>query len=212
MYQGYGQPEVLPIAMMGPWQRFAKDVPGSQLLRACGMPLPFAQLQIGGEDNKPVQPGEAGEIVAKCEAQMRGFWNNPEATAERIVDGWVKTGDIGRLDANGYLYALDRADDMAISSGFNIHPAELENVIAAHPVRRGVREGPSISHGERTGQALFPSPRQRQTAGQGRVAFRSAAQDAGRKDQTQGTSRAVLGWSGAQGRRQLTTCAARLRE
>jgi long-subunit acyl-CoA synthetase (AMP-forming) len=80
------------------------------------MPLPFAQLQIWDEDNNRVPPGEAGEIVAKCEGQMRGFWNNPEATAERIVDGWVKAGDIGRLDANGYLYMLDRADDMVILS------------------------------------------------------------------------------------------------
>lgn len=133
MYQGYGQTEVLPVAMMGPRQWFARDVPGSQPLRACGMPLPFAQLQIWDEDNNPVPPGEAGEIVAKTEGQMQGFWNNPTATAERIVDGWVKTGDIGRLDANGYLYMLDRADDMVISGGFNIYPAELENVIAAHP-------------------------------------------------------------------------------
>lgn len=80
-----------------------------------------------------MQPGEVGESVAKCEGQMRGFWNNPEATAERIVDGWVKTGDIGRLDANAYHYMLDRADDMVISGGFNIYPVELENVIAAHP-------------------------------------------------------------------------------
>ena len=123
MYQGYGQTEVLPIAMMGARQWFAKDVPGSR-------PLPFAELQIWDEDNKPVRPGET---VAKCEGQMRGFWNNPEATAERIVDGWVKTGDIGRLDANGYLYMLDRADDMVVSGGFNIYPAELESVIAAHP-------------------------------------------------------------------------------
>ncbi|MBR2813537.1 MAG: AMP-binding protein [Reyranella sp.] len=133
MYQGYGQTEVLPVAMMGPRQWFAKDVPGSQPLRACGMPLPFAQLQIWDEENQPVPPGEAGEIVAKTEGQMQGFWNNPEATAERIVNGWVKTGDIGRLDANGYLYMLDRADDMVISGGFNIYPAELENIIAAHP-------------------------------------------------------------------------------
>jgi acyl-CoA synthetase (AMP-forming)/AMP-acid ligase II len=233
MYQGYGQTEVLPIAMMGPRQWFAKDVPGSQ-------PLPFAELQIWDEDNKPVRPGET---VAKCEGRMRGFWNNPEATAERIVDGWVKTGDIGRLDANGYLYMLDRADDMVISGGFNIYPAELESVIAAHPdvvevavfgipderwgeqvavnrdpaVRGGVRDGRSVSHGERTGRALRRSPWQLQGAGQGRVASRSAIQDAGRKDSsrtgcTLGTSRAVLGWSGAQGRRQLTTCAARLRE
>ncbi len=65
MYQGYGQTEVLPVAMMGPRQWFAKDVPGSQPLRACGMPLPFAQLQIWDEENQPVPPGEAGEIVAE---------------------------------------------------------------------------------------------------------------------------------------------------
>ena len=132
LYQGYGQTEVLPVAIMGPRQWFA-DVPGSAPLRACGRPLPFAQLQIWGEDNKPVPVGESGEIVAKADGQMKGFWNDPKATAERIVDGWIKTGDIGRLDANGYLYMLDRADDMVISGGFNIYPAELENVIAAHP-------------------------------------------------------------------------------
>lgn len=133
MYQGYGQTEVLPVAMMGPRQWFARDVAGSTPLRACGMPLPFAQLQIWDDDGKPLPAGAVGEIVAKADGQMKGFWNNPEATRERIVDGWVKTGDIGRLDENGYLYMLDRADDMVISGGFNIYPAELENVIAAHP-------------------------------------------------------------------------------
>lgn len=133
MYQGYGQTEVLPIAMMGPRQWFATDVPGSQPLRACGMPLPFAQLQIWDENDQPVPVGEVGEIVAKTDGQMKEFWNDPEATAKRIVRGWVKTGDIGRLDKNGYLYMLDRADDMIISGGYNIWPAELENVITDHP-------------------------------------------------------------------------------
>jgi acyl-coenzyme A synthetase/AMP-(fatty) acid ligase len=110
MYQGCGQTEILPVAMMDPRQWFAKDVPDSQPLRACGMPLPFAELQIWNENNQPVPPGEAGEIVAKTDGQMQGFWNNLQATAERMVDGWVKTGDIGRLDASGYLYRLDRAD------------------------------------------------------------------------------------------------------
>ena len=64
---------------------------------------------------------------------MRGFWDNDEATAERMRDGWVLTGDIGRLDENGYLYVLDRKDDMIISGGFNIWPAELENVLTDHP-------------------------------------------------------------------------------
>src|SRR5260370_1494006 len=97
------------------------------------MPLRFAESQIWNENNQPVPPGEAGEIVAKADGQTQGFWNNPQATAERMVDGWVKTGDIGRLDANGYLHMLDCADDMMISGGFNIYPAALEHVIAAHP-------------------------------------------------------------------------------
>lgn len=132
MYQGYGQTEVVPIAMMGPKQWFA-EVPGSQPLRACGLPLPFSQLEIWDEDNKPVPSGTVGEIVGKCDGQMTGFWNDPKATAERIVDGWVKTGDVGYLDANGYLYMIDRAGDMIVSGGFNIYPAELENALCDHP-------------------------------------------------------------------------------
>ena len=73
---------------------------------------------------------EVGEIVAKSDGMMTGFWNNEEATRERLVDGWVKTGDLGRIDANGYLYVVDRADDMIISGGYNIWPAEIENAIA----------------------------------------------------------------------------------
>jgi len=133
LYQGYGQTEVLPVAMMGPRQWFATDVPGSNPLRACGMPLPYAQLQIWDEHNRPVAAGEVGEIVARADGQMKGFWNDPAGTAERMVDGWVKTGDVGRLDANGYLYMLDRAGDMIISGGYNIYPAEVENVLLAHP-------------------------------------------------------------------------------
>ncbi|MFK7964355.1 MAG: class I adenylate-forming enzyme family protein [Burkholderiaceae bacterium] len=131
MYQGYGQTEVLPVAMMGPAQWYA-DIDGSTPLRACGMPLPFAQIQIWDEDNLELPRGEVGEIVAKSDGQMTGFWNNPEATAERVVRGWVKTGDMGRLDKNGYLYIVDRADDMIISGGYNIWPMELENVISDH--------------------------------------------------------------------------------
>ena len=132
LYQGYGQTEVLPVAMMGPRQWFA-EVEGSTPLRSCGMPLPFAQLEIRDEDNNPVPVGQSGQIAAKADGQMSGFWNNPEATAERLIDGWVLTGDVGRLDENGYLYMLDRSDDMIISGGYNIWPAELENVISDHP-------------------------------------------------------------------------------
>ncbi len=131
LYQGYGQTEVVPIAMMGPRQWFA-ELEGSTPLRACGIALPYAELEIWDEENQPLPYGSVGEIVAKTEGQMAGFWNNSEATAERIVNGWVKTGDVGMLDKNGYLYMMDRVDDMIISGGNNIWPAEIENVISDH--------------------------------------------------------------------------------
>jgi acyl-CoA synthetase (AMP-forming)/AMP-acid ligase II len=132
LYQGYGQTEAVPVAMMGPRQWFAK-VEGSNPLRAAGLPLPFADLEIRDENNHPVPAGEQGEIVVRCDGQMNGFWNDPEETDKRIVDGWIPSGDIGRLDRNGYLYVIDRKDDMIISGGYNIWPAELENVINDHP-------------------------------------------------------------------------------
>ena len=117
---------------MAPQQWFA-EIEGSEPLRACGMPLPFAELEIRDEANRPLPPGETGQIVVRCDGQMSGFWEDPAATRERLVDGWVLTGDIGRIDANGYVYMLDRAGDMIISGGYNIYPAELENVLASHP-------------------------------------------------------------------------------
>ena len=132
LWQGYGQTEVLPVSMMGPRQWFG-EVEGSQPLRSCGLALPFAEVEIWDEDNRPVTAGEVGEIVARADGMMTGFWNNEEATRERLVDGWIKTGDLGRLDTNGYLYMVDRADDMIISGGFNMWPAEIENAIANHP-------------------------------------------------------------------------------
>jgi acyl-CoA synthetase (AMP-forming)/AMP-acid ligase II len=133
LWQGYGQTEVVPIAMMGPAEWFG-DVAGSEPLRSCGKVLPFADIEIRDvETGEPLPIGSDGEIVARCDGQMNGFWNDALATNERVVDGWVRTGDIGRIDHNGYLYVLDRANDMIISGGFNIYPAELENVVASMP-------------------------------------------------------------------------------
>jgi acyl-CoA synthetase (AMP-forming)/AMP-acid ligase II len=132
LYQGYGQSECFPLTMMGPEEWFA-DVPGSEPLRSCGRPLPLCDVAIWDADNNPLGPGEEGEIVGRCDGQIDFFWENPEETAERIVDGWMKTGDVGMLDANGYVYVLDRQHDMIISGGFNIYPNELENAISEHP-------------------------------------------------------------------------------
>jgi acyl-CoA synthetase (AMP-forming)/AMP-acid ligase II len=135
LYQGYGQTEALPVCMMGPEEWFS-EVEGSNPLRSAGRALPFAYLQIRDADDpeRELPLGDEGEIAIKCDGQMLGFWDNDQATSERMTtDGFVLTGDIGRLDDNAYLYVLDRKDDMIISGGFNIWPAELENVIQDHP-------------------------------------------------------------------------------
>jgi acyl-CoA synthetase (AMP-forming)/AMP-acid ligase II len=133
LWQGYGQTEAVPITMMGPHEWFA-TIDGSEPLRSCGKPLPFADIEIRDPDTGAALPlGEAGEIVVRCDGQMTGFWEDPGATSERLVDGWVRTGDLGRIDRNGYVYVLDRANDLIISGGFNIYPAELENVASSVP-------------------------------------------------------------------------------
>jgi acyl-CoA synthetase (AMP-forming)/AMP-acid ligase II len=132
LFQGFGQTEAVPVAIMGPEEWFG-EIEGSTPMRAAGRIVPHAQVQIRSEDGAILPIGEEGEIVAKVEGQMRGFWGDEELTKTRLVDGWVYTQDIGRLDANGFLYVLDRADDMIVSGGFNIWPAELETVIADHP-------------------------------------------------------------------------------
>ncbi len=159
LYQGYGQTEVLLISFMGPRQWFAK-VEGSNPLRSCGLVMPFADVEIWDESNTPVPLGQPGQIVARTDGQMTGFWEDPKATAERMVDDWVLTGDIGVLDANGYLYLLDRADDMIISGGFNIWPAELENAIASHPavLEVAVFGVPDTRWGETPLAVVVPKP------------------------------------------------------
>jgi len=132
LFQGYGQTEAVPLSMMGPEDWFA-DVDGSTPLRSAGRVSPYALVEIRDDSDRRVALGQEGEIVAKVDGQMRGYWGDDELSATRLIDGWVHTNDIGRLDANGYLYVLDRADDMIVSGGFNIWPAELETVIADHP-------------------------------------------------------------------------------
>ena len=87
---------------------------------------------VDAQDNE-LPPGEAGEIVARGEVVMRGYWNNPEASAEALRGGWLHTGDIGMFDERGYLFLLDRAKDMIISGGNNVYPREVEEVIIQHP-------------------------------------------------------------------------------
>jgi acyl-CoA synthetase (AMP-forming)/AMP-acid ligase II len=101
-------------------------------LASAGHPNPFVELRLEGEDGEPVATGEVGEIVVRGDNVMRGYWGKPEQTATTIrPDGWALTGDLGRFDADGYLYIVDRKRDMIVSGGYNVYPAEVENAISA---------------------------------------------------------------------------------
>lgn len=128
LFQMYGQTEAVPVSFMGPHEWFSSG-PDSDRVRSAGRIMPFAELEIRDIDNKSLPIGEEGEIAIRCDGQMTGVWGDPDLTARRLRDGWVLTGDIGRLDEHGYLYVVDRVDDMIVSGGFNIWPAELEQAI-----------------------------------------------------------------------------------
>jgi acyl-CoA synthetase (AMP-forming)/AMP-acid ligase II len=135
--QFYGQTEATPIVWMTPKDWFGK-VEGSEPLLAAGRVMPFGRIEIRDDGNRALPAGEVGEIAIQVDGQISEIWNSPELSKQRIVDGWVLTGDIGRIDGNGYLYLSDRKDDLIISGGFNIWPAELEMVIGDLPQVREV--------------------------------------------------------------------------
>lgn len=109
-------------------------VVGSPRLRAAGLPYPCVEVRVvDPEDGAPLPVGASGEVWLRSPAAMVEYWANPEATARTLVDGWVRTGDVGVLDEDGYLYLRDRLNDMIVVGGENVYPAEVENVIATHP-------------------------------------------------------------------------------
>ena len=107
---------------------------GSPRMRSVGKPLAGVEPKILDEAGNPVPVGTVGEIATRSAKNMRGYWNNPEATAATIdAEGWLRTGDAGYLDEDGYLYIHDRVKDMIISGGENVYPAEVENALYSHP-------------------------------------------------------------------------------
>lgn len=105
-----------------------------ELLRSCGRPYPWVELRIVDKNGADVPNGTVGEVWTRSPQNMLGYWNNPEATAATVTsDGWLKTGDAGYLDDDGYVYLHDRLKDMIVSGGENVSPAEVENVLMTHP-------------------------------------------------------------------------------
>ena len=123
--QTYGQAESpMVITFLGPEDH---DRVGS-----CGRPYTTVDVAIFDEDDQPVPAGERGEIVCRGTQLMARYWNRPEETAKAFRNGWLHTGDIGRIDEDGFVYILDRKNDMLISGGYNVYPREIEDVLLAH--------------------------------------------------------------------------------
>ncbi len=109
------------------------DPVAEQRLASAGIPRTDVEVRIVDDDDREVAAGKIGEITARGSVVMAGYWNRPDATAETLRGGWLHTGDIGMMDAQGYLYLLDRKKDMIISGGNNIYPREIEEVLLEHP-------------------------------------------------------------------------------
>ncbi|MEY2435995.1 MAG: hypothetical protein QOF97_831 [Acidimicrobiaceae bacterium] len=104
------------------------------LLRSCGKPYPWVEFRVVGADGADVSVGQVGELWTRSHQNMKGYWNNPEATSQAVTeDGWFKTGDAGYRDADGFLFLHDRVKDMIVTGGENVYPAEIENVLMKHP-------------------------------------------------------------------------------
>lgn len=105
-----------------------------ELLRSCGKPYPWVEIRIVDKLGADVPDGTVGELWTRSPQNMLGYWNKPDATAATVTpDGWLKTGDAGYRDADGYIYLHDRIKDMIVSGGENVSPAEVENVLMTHP-------------------------------------------------------------------------------
>lgn len=125
--QGYGLTETAgPIIGTLP-----KDA--QRKLGSIGRPASFMEVKVVDDEGGDLPVGQAGEIIVKGPAVMKGYYNDPEATEKRIKNGWLYTGDIARFDEDGYLYMAGRKDDMIITGGLNVFPAEIEDVLSRHP-------------------------------------------------------------------------------
>jgi acyl-CoA synthetase (AMP-forming)/AMP-acid ligase II len=135
MLQGYGQSEAPgAISSLRPGDHFVNGkIASDERLSSCGLPCVLNALAIMDEKGKPLSPGATGEICVRGEIVMKGYYKQPEKTAETIVNGWLHTGDVGFLDAEGYLHITDRKRDMIITGGFNVFPGEVEQVLWTHP-------------------------------------------------------------------------------
>ena len=126
LLEGYGLTEASPVVS-------AHRLSGVRKLGSVGQPIPGVQVAILDDDDRPVPTGELGEVAVRGPNVMLGYYRLPDETASALRNGWLHTGDVGRLDADSFLYIVERKKDLIIRGGFNIYPREVEEVLYAHP-------------------------------------------------------------------------------
>jgi long-chain acyl-CoA synthetase len=133
--QIYGQGESpMTITALGKPHYAARAHPRYDArLASVGVPHACVEVRVVDGADRPLPAGESGEVIVRGDAVMRGYWANPEATAQTLRGGWLHTGDVGAFDADGFLTLMDRSKDLIISGGSNIYPREVEEVLLAHP-------------------------------------------------------------------------------
>jgi long-chain acyl-CoA synthetase len=147
--EGYGLSETSPVASFNHPDRERK--PGS-----IGTPVEGVEMKVVDDEGREVPQGEVGEIVIRGHNVMKGYWHKPEATAEAIRDGWFHSGDMAKVDEDGYFFIVDRKKDMIIRGGYNVYPREIEEVLYEHPAVReaAVLGVPHETHGEEVAAAV----------------------------------------------------------
>jgi long-chain acyl-CoA synthetase len=124
--EGYGLTEAAPVVA-------AHRLSGVRKLGSVGQPIPGVEVTVLDDDDRPLPAGEVGEVCVRGRNVMLGYYGLPEETARTLRNGWLHTGDMGKLDADGFLYVVERKKDLIIRGGFNIYPREVEEVLYAHP-------------------------------------------------------------------------------
>jgi acyl-CoA synthetase (AMP-forming)/AMP-acid ligase II len=148
--QAYGMTEALGVSQLAEADHHIEGE-RSRLLASAGKPILCAEVDIFDERDNPAQTGEIGEIVVRGKHVMNGYWKNPELTQQTLRGGWYHSGDMGYMDAEGYLYLVDRKADMIVTGGENVYPKEVEDVLYEHPAvsMAAVVSAPDAKWGER---------------------------------------------------------------
>ncbi|NWG02705.1 MAG: long-chain fatty acid--CoA ligase [Syntrophaceae bacterium] len=153
IYEGYGLTECSPVCVENPFGRQTR--PGS-----IGLPIPGFEARIVNDQDEDVPIGTVGELIIRGPGVMKGYFNQPEASAETLRGGWLHTGDLARMDEDRYIYIVDRKKEMIIRGGYNVYPREIEEILYTHPdVSEAAVVGiPHLDLGEEVGAMVVLRP------------------------------------------------------